>query len=170
MSQLDLTKIPEYYHRYVNLVGDGDVLSHLDEIKEEHLSFLSGLPAHKHEYRYAENKWTLKEILAHIIDTERIMAYRALCFARNDKTELPGFDQDSYVIHSNANNRLWTDLLRDYSAVRTNTLLLFNGFEDEMWNNIGNANNKQISVHGLAYVIAGHDIHHINIIRERYLF
>ena len=120
-------------------------------------------------YRYAEGKWTIKEVLVHIIDDERIYAYRALRFARNDKTELPGFDQDPYAFYSNANVRSIESIIEEYEAVRMSTITLFNGFSDDVMLRSGVANNNEVTVRALGYHIAGHELHHLNILKNRYL-
>ena len=127
------------------------------------------LPSEKLSYRYEKGKWTIKEILVHIIDDERIYAYRAMCFARNEKTELPGFEQDDYVRYSGANERAITNILDEYEAVRYSTIALLNGLPDEAFLRSGIANNNRSTVRALANHIAGHELHHVNIIKERYL-
>jgi len=127
------------------------------------------LRGEKLNYRYAQNKWTIKEILVHIIDDERIYAYRALCFARNDKTELPGFEQDDYALHSRANERSLENILEEYEAVRNATIALFNGLPEDSLLRMGTANNNKATVRAMAYHIAGHELHHMNIIKEKYL-
>ena len=120
-------------------------------------------------FRYAENKWTIKEILVHIMDDERIFMYRALRIARNDKTPLPGFEQDDYVPYSRANERSLANIFREYKTVRNATLSLFNSLSKEDLMRVGTANNHHVNVRALAYHIAGHELHHLNIIKERYL-
>lgn len=120
-------------------------------------------------YRYAEAKWTIKEILVHIVDDERIYAYRALRFARNDRTELPGFEQDDYTRASHANARSLTNIFEEYEAARSATIAMFNGFDDGALLRSGVANGTVMSVRAAAYHIAGHELHHVSIIRERYL-
>jgi uncharacterized damage-inducible protein DinB len=131
--------------------------------------FIRSFPAEKLVYRYADGKWTIKETLVHIIEDERIYAYRTLRFARNDKTELPGFEQDDYAIYSGANEREIEDILREFAAVRQATISLFEGFNDEALLRTGIADDKVMSVRAAAYHIAGHEMHHINLIEERYL-
>ena len=130
-----------------------------------------GLPSDKLIYRYAPGKWSIKEILVHLIDDERIYAYRALRFARNEQQGLIGFDQDEYVIYSHADKRELDNIFQEYEAVRKSTVALFNGLPDEaltrMGHGVGTANDA--SVRALAYHIAGHELRHINIIKERYL-
>ena len=129
------------------------------------------LPPDKLFYRYAENKWSIKEILVHIIDDERIFAYRALRYARFDKTELPGFEQDDYTFYSGADERSLESIFEEYEAVRNSTIAMFNGFPSEAFarsgTSTGNINNR--TVRALAYRIAGHELRHIKVIKERYL-
>jgi uncharacterized damage-inducible protein DinB len=120
-------------------------------------------------HRYAEGKWTIKEILGHIVDDERIYVYRALRFARNDSTELPGFEQDHYAQYSEANKREITDLLDEFALVRRSTIAFFKSLDNTALMRTGVANGNRVSVRALAYHIAGHELHHMNIIRERYL-
>lgn len=119
--------------------------------------------------RYAEGKWTIKEILGHLIDDERIYSYRALRFARNDSTELPGFDQERYAEYSDANNREINDLLDEFTLVRQSTIALFKSLDDAAFMRSGVADGKRVTVRALSYHIAGHELRHMNIIRERYL-
>ena len=132
-------------------------------------AFLNAIPKDKLEYRYAEGKWTVKEIIQHIIDTERIFAYRALRVARNDKTALPGFEENDYALTGNANARTLESLLAEYKAVRQATIALFNSFSDDMLKHIGTASNSPISARAIGFIIIGHEAHHCNVIKERYL-
>ncbi|MEW6733099.1 MAG: DinB family protein [Acidobacteriota bacterium] len=159
-----------YTIMYIGLLpDDGLVLQHLKNNLKATKEFILSLPAEKFTYRYAEGKWTIKEILVHIIDDERIYAYRALRFARNDKTELPGFEQDDYTIYSGANRRTIKDILKEFTTVRNATISLFAGMETEAFTRAGVANGNIMSVRAAAYHIAGHELRHINIIKERYL-
>jgi len=161
---------PPYAEMYMRLVpNDGLVLQHLENngnvIKELFLS----LPPGKLLYRYAASKWTLKEILVHLIDDERIYTYRALRFARNENKELAGFDQDDFVKYSGANERGLHSILEEYGAVRKSTISFFDGLPAEALTRTGRTNENKASVRALAYHIAGHELHHLNIIREKYL-
>lgn len=154
---------------YIDLVpDDGFVLQHLSDNLAVIKALVLGLPAEKHGQPHAPGEWTVKEILVHLIDCERILAYRALRFARNDFTELAGFDQDTYTVYSGANKRSIESILDEYDAVRAGTLTLFNSFEDAVFTNTGTANKNPLSVRGAAYFIAGHELHHLNSIRENY--
>jgi uncharacterized damage-inducible protein DinB len=161
---------PPYAVIYIGLLpDDGLVLRHLRENLKATTDFMLSLPEEKLNFRYAEGKWTVKEILAHVADDERIYAYRALRFARNDKTELPGFEQDAYALHSRANGRTVKSLLREFAAVRRATIALFESLDDEALARSGVANGNRVTVRALAYHIAGHELRHVNIIKERYL-
>lgn len=159
-----------YAIRYIGLLpDDGLVLQHLADNLKATTEFILSLPEEKLTTRYAEGKWTIKEILVHLSDDERIYAYRALRFARHDKTELPGFEQDDYALHSGANGRDIKDILREFAAVRKATISLFEGLSHEALVRAGVADGKVMSVRATAYHIAGHELRHLNIIRERYL-
>lgn len=159
-----------YAIQYIGLLpDDGLVLDHLRKNLEATRSFLRSLPEERLAYRYAEGKWTIKEILLHIADDERIFAYRALRFARNDGTALPGFDQNDYARCSGANRRGLDDLLGELATVREATLSLYNGLDRDTLTRAGVASGNIMSVRAIAYHIAGHELRHMNIIRERYL-
>jgi uncharacterized damage-inducible protein DinB len=159
-----------YTIMYIDRVpDDGLIMTHLADNSAQMDLFLRSLPADTLEYRYAPGKWTIKEILLHIIDAERIFTYRALRFARTDATPLSGYDQDPYVAASNANSRSLDNLLREFTCVRQSTIALFSSLADEAWMRTGTANNAAVSVRALAYIIAGHELHHLNIIKEKYL-
>ena len=159
-----------YTIMYIGLLpDDGLVLKHLADNLTTTCAFIRALPEEKLSYRYAPGKWTIREILAHIVDDERIYAYRALRFARNDKTELPGFDQDNYALHSGANQRTIESLLREFAAVRNATIALFESFDEQVLTRKGVAGGNVMSVRAAAYHIAGHELRHVNIIKERYL-
>jgi uncharacterized damage-inducible protein DinB len=127
------------------------------------------LPEEKGNFVYATGKWTLKELIQHIVDTERIFCYRALSFARNDNTELPGFDQDIFIDFCNANSRDYYDLLDEMQTLRKSTIQLFESFTDEALLRKGVASNNKISVRALGYLFSGHQMHHLNVVKERYL-
>ena len=163
---------PAYSEMYMKLVpDDGMVLTHLKNNFINLKKLIYSLPEEKLYYRYAEGKWTIKEILVHCIDDERIFTYRALCYARNDKTELPGFEQDDYTLYSGANQRTLDSIFEEYESVRNSTIAFFSGLPDDALMRsgclTGNANRR--TVRAMAYHIAGHEMHHINIIKEKYL-
>jgi uncharacterized damage-inducible protein DinB len=158
-----------YFEGYINQVPEGNIISLMESQLDDTIRFLKEIPLEKHDYRYAENKWTVKEVLGHIIDCERIFSYRALRIARNDKTPLPGFEQDDYIKHANFSQLKFEDLIEQFFGLRKSTLLMFESFEEEYFTRIGVSNNHEISSRALAYIIVGHVTHHINIIKERYL-
>ena len=161
---------PAYASIYIDLLpDDGMVLHHMEENFKSVREFILSLPADKLLYRYAPGKWTIKEILVHLIDDERIYSYRALRYARNDGTELPGFEQDDYAAESNANERSLESIFEEYEAVRKAAIALFNGLDDEALLRRGKADGKEHTVRALAYHIAGHELHHIQFIRTNYL-
>lgn len=158
-----------YTIMYIGLLpDDGLIMKHLEDNLRATAAFMRALPEEKLSYRYANDKWTIKEILAHLIDDERIYAYRALRFARNDQTELPGFEQDAYAIESGANERSLDDLLEEFAAVRRSTIALFNSFDARVLTRSGVASGNVMSVRAAAYHIAGHELRHLNVIKERY--
>lgn len=169
MSTADLTRVPEFYHGYINLVSDEDIYQAFQNNSDKCIHFFESLPAEKVNYKYAEGKWTIKEVLQHIIDAERIFSYRALCFARNEIKSLPGFDENEYANNARVENRNWEDVLEEFKIVRKSSALLFNSFDEIQLNANGISNENSISVLGIGYIIIGHALHHIKIIKERYL-
>jgi uncharacterized damage-inducible protein DinB len=159
-----------YTLMYIGLFpDDGLILQHLTDNLQMVKDLFGRLSEAKLTERFAEGEWNIKEILTHVIDDERIYAYRALRFARNDPTELPGFDQEAYVIESNANARTIEDILDEYDAVRRATITLFESFDDAMFTRSGVANGHVMSVRAAVYHIAGHELHHINSMKQNYL-
>ncbi len=168
MKNLIESDYPAYFANYINLVENDNVVQALNLNLSEIVTFLENIPAEKHNFKYQENKWTVKDVVRHVIDTERIFAYRALRFARFDTTELPGFDENSFSSQVNTSNVLMKDLLEEFVLVRKSTIKLFESFSPEMLSNNGIASGKQMSVMAVGFVISGHAIHHTNILRERY--
>ena len=161
---------PAYAHIYIDLLpNDGLILKHLQENVKATQQFVASIPKDRLLHRYAEGKWTIKEILQHVVDDECIYLYRALRFARNDTTELPGFDQDHYARYSGANVREVGDILHEFRLVRELTVAFFNSLDDAALMRSGVADGNRASVRALAYHIAGHELRHRNIIKERYL-
>jgi DinB family protein len=158
-----------YYERYIALVPAGDVLSTLDAQMRETQDLLRGLPASISTYRYAPGKWSVNEVIGHVTDSERIFASRALRFARNDPTPLPGFEQDDYVRNSKFDSYPLAELASELESVRRTTVFLFKHLEEPAWIRRGIANNAEISVRALAYIIAGHELHHRQMLVARYL-
>jgi hypothetical protein len=157
-----------YYSKYINLVPDGDLLSLLDKQSRQTTKLLGGISPKKSQFRYAPDKWSIREVVGHISDTERVFAYRALTFARADATPLPSFDENAWARTSNAGDRSLGDLVKEFEAVRASTLALFRGFADEQFAKSGTANNNPITVRAIAYIVAGHERHHVNLLKERY--
>jgi uncharacterized damage-inducible protein DinB len=159
-----------YAIRYIDLLpNDRQVLKHMQENFQAVRSLVLPLSEEKLLHRYAPGKWTIKETLVHIVDDERIFAYRALRFARNDATELPGFEQDDYTTNSFSNERGLASILDEYEAVRNSTIAMFDGLDDRALTRSGLANGHTMSVRAAAYHIAGHELHHLKILREKYL-
>jgi hypothetical protein len=158
-----------YYERYIGLVPEGDIIKILKKQIKDFEKLCKGISPKKALYRYAPEKWTVKEVIGHIIDTERVMAYRALSFARNGQNNLPGFDQDEYIRSSNFNNVKMNDLIDEFCAVRKSNIFMLNALTEVETKRSGLANNNQVSVRALAYIMAGHALHHINVIKEKYL-
>ena len=169
LSELPTSEYNPFYHTYVMALGNVDLLDELRNGKQVLLSLLEEIPEEKLTYAYAEGKWTLAEALVHMLDTERIFQYRALCIARNDKSEFPGFDQDAYVPVSNANNRSKKDLINEYVAVRDSSITLFASLDEEALKRVGVASGSKMSVRALGFITSGHQAHHVHILRERYL-
>jgi uncharacterized damage-inducible protein DinB len=159
-----------YTITYINqLPDDGEVLQHLTASLGTIQQMIAPLGEEQLLYRYAPGKWSIKEVLVHIMDAERIFACRALRIARNDKTPLPGFDENTYAAESYADSRSIESIMKEYEAVRRNTLLLYDGLPAEFATRSTLVNNHNTSLRALAYITAGHEQHHINILRERYL-
>jgi hypothetical protein len=158
-----------YYDRYISLVAGNDVLAALDEQRRQMLLLLSGRTDADGDIRYAPDKWSLKEVLGHLNDTERIMSYRALRISRGDATPIEGFEQDDYVRNGPFGRCALADLIEDYIAVRRATVSLFRNLDEAAWNRRGTAADNEVTVCALAYIIAGHELHHRRIIEEKYL-
>ena len=163
------TEYAPYYERYVSLVAAGDVVETLERQGAETRALLGGLTEEQGGARYAPGKWSAKELIGHLIDTERIFTYRLLRIARGDRTPIEGYDQDPYVANSNAGARTVRSLADEFGHVRAATLALVRGLDDEAWSRSGVANENEVSARALAHIIAGHEAHHVNILRERYL-
>lgn len=167
---LEPTEFASYYKPYIEKsIHYSSIIEGLLDSEKEIISFFESLPTNKLEYRYAEGKWTPKDILLHLIDAERIFTYRALRISRYDKTELPGFEENDYVETANANTRDLNDLLDEFKTVRNSTVSLYNSFNDEQLKRVGVASNCDVSVRALAYMTIGHYLHHMQVIKERYL-
>lgn len=159
----------EFYAEYISLVKSENIIREMEEQLLDLQALTAMVSTDKEEYAYAPEKWTIKQVIGHIIDAERIMAYRALRISRKDKTNLSGFDEDVFVANSNFNSRTLYDLTHEFSLVRESNIALFRSFNEEMISEMGNANEKGISVRALMFIIVGHTRHHMNVIREKYL-
>jgi hypothetical protein len=163
------TNQPGYFQTYIDQVKENDLETAFLNQSEMIKNFLPSITEEQSKYAYQEGKWTLRELLQHIIDTERILSYRALCFSRKESASLPGFDENEYAAASNGNNRTWESLTAEFDAVRRSTLFLFNSFTPEMLTISGIANGNPISVESLGFTLIGHFYHHKKIIEERYI-
>lgn len=169
-TNLQSDEFASYFSTYINQVSEEYTLIEELEISVHRLiKFVQNIPLDKFDYRYAEGKWTIKDILQHLIDAERIFTYRALRFARNDKTALAGFEENDYVEEANANNRSIQELLTELAVVRQSTLSLFKSFSENELLRKGTANNNPMSVRAVGFVIIGHQNHHQRVFEERYL-
>lgn len=163
------TDYAPYYGRYVSLVPEGDILGTLARQMDSTLPLLRGIDEERGGHRYAPGKWSIKELVGHIIDTERIFAYRALRFARNDKTELEGFEQDDYIRNANFDDCRLSELVEEFEHVRRANLHMLGHLSAEAWQRRGIASGNEVSVLALAYIMAGHEQHHVQILKTRYL-
>lgn len=169
MTKISLEEVPQFHQRYVIHVKDMDMLEALKHSSKVTLSLIRSIPESKGEHRYAEGKWSIKELLNHMQDTERILGYRAMRFARNDSTNLPGFEENDYAPQANAHSRTIKQHADELERLRLSTIDLFTSFTPEMLQRTGTANNMKLSVLGLGYIIPGHETHHRIILNERYL-
>ena len=157
-----------YYEKYISLVPGNDVLGALDSQRVQTMQLLAGRSEREGNFRYAAEKWTVKEVLGHLADSERIFAYRALRIARGDGTPMEGFEQDDYVRSGGFNERPLSSLAEEFAQVRSASLALFRSFGKDAWLRRGTANKNEVSARALAYITAGHELHHRLILEERY--
>ncbi|VAW17391.1 FIG00652725: hypothetical protein [hydrothermal vent metagenome] len=169
VSELELPEGNPYYKKYIDTLGDVELMDIMTRQLTNFPQFIKSIPQEKSRHAYAEGKWTIAEVFQHIADTERIFQYRALRFSRNDFTPLMGFEQDDYVPESFANKKSIEEIITEYKAVRSSTLSLFSWFNDEVLKREGTASGMPMSVAALGFMICGHQKHHRNVIRERYL-
>ena len=160
----------DYYRNYISLVEENDLFSALENAVDRSLTFWSDLTEEQGNYRYAEGKWSIKELLQHIIDTERIFSYRALAFARGEQTPLPGYDENQYADNCMSHSRSLQEMIDEFVLVRKSTIALFKSFDESVLDNLGNASGSNLSVRAAGFIIVGHEIHHMNVVKERYLF
>jgi hypothetical protein len=157
------------YQRYIDLATEDDVVAALDAQSHETAKLLGGISEQQAAYRYEPDKWSVKQIVGHMIDGERIFAYRALCIARGDTTPLPGFEQDPYVANAASDDRPIADLAEEFATVRKANVMMLRALPEEAWSRVGTASDNSITVRALAFGILGHERHHVRILRERYL-
>jgi hypothetical protein len=165
----DASEYAPYYGKYIALVGGNDVVAALEDQPRETVSLLTGLTDEQGDYRYAADKWSIKEMLGHVVDAERVFSYRALRFARNDQTPLASFEQDGYVRAGNFSDCRLAGLIEEFVAVRRATVWLFRQLSAEAWMRRGIASDNPVSVRAIAYIIAGHELHHRRVLQEKYL-
>lgn len=164
----DFTSYPSYFNSYIQLAKGDDINRILEMQSIKSAKFYQTITEEQSNYRYAEEKWSIKDILQHVIDAERIFTYRVLAIARGEKAPLPSFDEQSYARKAAGNRRSWKDLVEEFNLLRASTLSFVRSISEEEYLNQGQVNDYRISILALLYVIAGHEMHHINIIRERY--
>lgn len=169
MTRPDIASVPEFYKAYVHLVKDMDLSSALRHAGDQVQRLLETLPEEKGTFRYKEGKWSIKEVLNHMMDAERVFAYRALRFSRNDETPLHPFEENDYATEANAHARTIQQLAGEMRRLRETTIDLYSSFSPAMLQRVGTASGKRISVLNLGYIIAGHDLHHRSVLMERYL-
>jgi uncharacterized damage-inducible protein DinB len=158
-----------HFATYISKVPDGDLLETLERQWEELGCLLEELDDDAADFRYAEGKWSVKELLGHLLDSERIFAYRLLCIARGEQTPLPGFDENAYVAHGGFGARPLEALLEEYDLIRGSTLALLRGLDEASFDRRGTSNKNPVTVRALAWILAGHELHHMSILKERYL-
>lgn len=164
------TTYPEYFKKYVDQVPDEDLITGFKNQLPVIIHFLNSIAEEKSLYAYDTGKWTIKEVLQHMIDTERIFNYRALCIARKETVSLPGFDENGYADNANANRRTWQELVDEFLAVRSSTEFLFKSFTDEALAASGISNNNPVTVISFGFITLGHFYHHKKVMEERYLY
>lgn len=169
-SELKKDEIGEFYWGYINLIpDDAELIGTLKKNTEDIIQFLKSIPNEKWHYSYAAGKWSILEIVQHLVDTDRIFQYRALSFSRNESKSLPGFDHDSYVLNSAAEKRTPADLIDEFKLVRESGISLFRSFSNEMLSRKGIMNDMTATARAIGFVMAGHALHHKDVIRKRYL-
>ena len=169
IARPEASEYNEYYGKYISLIDDPDLVGTLENQIRETRDLFAGFPEERGAYAYAEGKWTLKEVISHILDGERIFGYRLLRIARGDATPLEGFEQDDYIGTSHANERSFSDLLCEFAELRAANLRLMHSLDEADWQRMGSASGYPVSTRALAFIMAGHVRHHLNIVEERYL-
>lgn len=169
MQRPEKTEYNEYYDRYVSLVAEAEIIAALENQLRETSEIFKTIPDEKSTFAYAEGKWTIKELIGHLIDGERIFAYRALRISRGDETPIEGFEQDGYVENAPFNDYEFSGLIEEFELVRKSSILFFRHLKETDWTRTGTASDSPVSVRALAYIMVGHVRHHTNILREKYL-
>ncbi len=159
----------DYYKTYIAYVEGNDFLSQLEQVHASTMELLASIPEEKGNYAYAEGKWTIKQLLVHLLDAERVFNYRALRFARNDSTDLPGYDHNEYAQVANVASRSVAEIAIEFAVVRASTIALFSTFSEEELNRAGKGSGVSNTVLALGFIIVGHEIHHMNVLRSKYL-
>jgi hypothetical protein len=168
-SAPDRTEAAEYYFTYIDKVGQGDIVETLKQQRLDVRALLAGISEEQSLHRYAPDKWTVREVVSHLNDTERLFVFRALWFARGFDTPLPSFDQNVAIASAGAPSRGWRSLVEEFDAIRSATIAFFDHLPDDAWGRRGIASGNPFTVRALAYIGAGHVTHHVKILRERYL-
>ncbi len=167
--KIDINQVPEFYRTYLRFLEDQEVVEFLQTSAKDFNYLLNTFSNEKATYRYAEGKWSVKDVVQHVIDSERVFAYRAMRFSRNDMTELPGFEQDHYADHASSDRRDIKDLMSEFTSTRYSTISLFSSLTDEHLQRTGIASGVEFTVEILGYIISGHLLHHLEVIREKYI-
>jgi len=169
MPRPDLQRVPEWYHVYINQVQGNDLLTAMQEQTSSFVKFLKKIPVEKRGYRYAKGKWTIQEMLLHILDAERVFSYRAMCFARKEAHPLPSFDENEYADNSKAAKRNWDSLIEEWSLLRKSNEIMFRTFDKAQLDSAGIASGKPVYVLAIGFIMVGHINHHVRVVKERYL-
>jgi hypothetical protein len=169
MNRPTQSEYAPYYEGYISQVNENDILPVLRSQMDELDVLLNRVEAEKETFRYAEGKWSIREIVGHLIDGERVFGFRAFCIARGERQNLPGFDQDDYMLTAPYNRIELEDLLSELRLIRLGNIAMFRTMDEETWTRVGTANDNQVSVRAIAFIMAGHVRHHMNVLRERYL-
>lgn len=169
MNRPEQSEYDPYYERYISLVANDDIIDTLASQPTRLNDLLTAMPEEKGAFSYADGKWSIKELLGHVIDGERMFAYRLFRISRGDETPIEGFEQDGYIENAHSNERSFGDILEEFSLLRRANMIFFKNLTDDAWTRVGTANNVKITVRALVYIMAGHVEHHLGILRERYL-
>ena len=169
MNRPETSEYDPYYERYISLVADSDIIGVLGAQPTRLQDIFTAMPEENGEFRYAEGKWSIKELLGHVIDGERMFAYRTFRISRGDETPIEGFEQDGYIENAHSNDRSFADLLDEFSLLRRANMIFFKNLTDDAWLRVGTANKVKVSVRALIYIMAGHIEHHFEILKDRYL-